>query len=249
MALERSQERVTHLEQENASLKWELSILRQNPHPDSAPQAHPAITQVQQLTLSLRRLSDKFTLTENALLERTTQLAVATSDIAKAKLAVESAYELAARTRGREEEGKSRELALEMKLRAAEEAANMSDVVVQEYAALVRSLEAKSSPRQNGHSRSVSSPGGPATPTLLKDGLAEGKLGLQRLVAEFSAATGQLQAELFTAQGEIAVLKSKDEVEKKNLDQHLVELARARFDLERLKVDDNSAAKMVSRYM
>ena len=48
------------LERENAMLKEEVLILRT--HPDSAP--HPAALQVPELTLALRRLSDKLTLTE-----------------------------------------------------------------------------------------------------------------------------------------------------------------------------------------
>lgn len=247
-------DRVAHLERENEFLKSELAILRANPHPDSSPQAHPAALQVQQLTLSLRRLSDKLSLTEAALLERTTQLAHATGESAKAKLASDGAYELAARTRGREEAAKIREVELEWKVKAAEEAVKMSDLVVNEYADLVRSLEMKAGSRLVGESHSTSSITAENGETVngaftLTDSLSEGKLGLQRLLSEFSTATEKLQTELIRLHGELAVSESKREAEKKSLDSSRMELANAQFELQRLKLEDNTAAKMVSRYM
>ncbi|KAG6895604.1 hypothetical protein C0992_000419, partial [Termitomyces sp. T32_za158] len=223
--------RATYLERENEVLRNELAILRSHPHPDVSPQAHPAVEQVQQLTLSLRRLSDKLSLTEAALLERTTQLSHVAADASNAKMTAEAAYELAARTRGREEMGKLRELELEHKVKAAEEAVKMSDLVVKEYADLVRSLGADKS-----HERLV-------------DGLAEGKLGLQKLLKDFNAETTRLQKELLEAQGALAVADSHRDSEKRHLEQCRVELAQAQFELQQLKLDDNTAAKMVSRYM
>ncbi|GLB34477.1 hypothetical protein LshimejAT787_0200420 [Lyophyllum shimeji] len=245
-------DRAIHLERERDLLASELAILRAHPHPDASPQAHPAVLQVQQLTLSLRRLSDKLSLTEEALLERTTQLAHLTGEATKAKIAAEGAYELAARTRGREEAGKSRELELERKVRAAEEAMKMSDLVVKEYADLVRSLEAKAAARSTAEARSEPSsssadePNGSAT---LVGSLAEGKLGLQRLLSEFAAESEKLQTDLLRVQGELAASEAKRESEKKYAEQCRIELAQAQFELQQLKIDDNAAAKMVSRYM
>ncbi|KAF5378353.1 hypothetical protein D9615_008769 [Tricholomella constricta] len=246
-------DRVVHLERANELLRSELAVLRAHPHPDASPQAHPAALQVQQLTLSLRRLSDKLSLAEEALLERTTELAHATEEAAKAKLTADSAYELAARTRGREEAGKLRELELEWKVKAAEEAVKMSDLVVNEYADLVRSLASKAGAGSTSDLQS-SSPalldgrvqnGG----AKLMDSLSEGKLGLQRLLSEFSAETEKLQKGLLQAQTELAVSEAKRDAETKNTEQCRVELAQAQFELQQLKIDDNAAAKMVSRYM
>ncbi|RDB22989.1 hypothetical protein Hypma_009785 [Hypsizygus marmoreus] len=254
-------DRISQLQRENELLKSELAILRANPHPDASSQAHPAVQQAQQLTLALRKLSDKLSLTEQALWERTTQLAQATGEAAHAKLTAESAYELAARTRGREEAGKSRELELEWKVKAAEEAAKMSDLVVNEYADLVRALEAKAGTRPSMHSPSISSSSSSSsslagasnantnsTPSLA-DILSAGKLGLQRLLSEFSTATEKLQAEIVQLHGELAASESKREAERKGFDHSRVELGKAQFDLQQLKLDDNAAAKMVSRYM
>ncbi|KAF5378302.1 hypothetical protein D9615_008758 [Tricholomella constricta] len=184
--------------------------------------------------------SDKLSLAEEALLERTTELAQATEEAAKAKLTADSAYELAARTRGREEAGKLRELELEWKVKAAEETVKMSNLVVNEYAGLVRSLASKPGADSTSDLQS-SSPalldgrvqnGG----AKLMDSLSEGKLGLQRLLSE-------------SAQAELAVSEAKRDAETKNTEQCRVELAQAQFELQQLKIDDNAAAKMVSRYM
>lgn len=255
-------ERISQLEHQNALLVEELTVLRSNPRPDAdvlAP-SHPAVLQAQQLTLALRRLSDKLSLTEESLSTRTTELAHALSEGTKARHAMEGAYELSARTRGREEEGKVRERELERKVRAAEEERKMSDLVVNEYADLVRSLEGR--PHSKTHSRT---PSGIAdeppsnTPTLvtspsassitLVDGLSQGKLGLQKLLSEFSSETERLQAHISSLHGELETLESKLEAEKKGSEHDRVNLAMAQFELEKLKIDDNTAAKMVSRYM
>ncbi|KAG6835002.1 hypothetical protein H0H93_005677, partial [Arthromyces matolae] len=219
-------DRLVYLERENEVLRTEITILRANPHPDALPQSHPAVSQAQQLSLSLRRLSDKLSLTEAALLEKTTELSHATAEIGKAKLTADAAYELAARTRGREEMGKLRELELEQKVKAAEEAAKMSDLVVNEYADLVRSLKAGDS-----HEKLV-------------DGLAEGKVGLQRLLNESSVEIARLQGDLLKAQGLITSTKSKSVAQKNHVKQCRIELAQAQFELQQLKTDDNAAAKM-----
>ncbi|KAG6911401.1 hypothetical protein DXG01_016498 [Tephrocybe rancida] len=224
-------ERAAYLERENSVIRTELAVLRAHPHPDGAPQAHPAVAQAQQLTLSLRRLSDKLSLTETALSECTTQLSHATAEAGKAKLTAEAAYELAARTRGREEAGKLRELELEWKVKAAEESAKMSDLVVNEYADLVRSLDAKQPHEQ------------------LADVLAEGKLGLQRLLYESAAESARFQKELLEAQAAQTAAEAQRASEKMYTEQCRIELAQVQFELQQLKIDDMAAAKMVSRYM
>jgi hypothetical protein len=248
---------LVQLERENVVLKSEIVALRAHPHPDSSPQAHPAVTQVQHLTLSLRRLSDKLSLTEEALLTRTMELAHATGEASKAKLAAEGAYELAARTRGREEAGKVRETELEWKVKAAEEAVKMSDLVVNEYADLVRSLEAKAGIRSRSdssssmldHASAMDSSSEATGPPTLADSLVKGKLGLQRLLSEFSTTTEGLQAELIRLHGELAVSEAKCEADGRSAALVRDELARAQFELEKLKLEDNTAAKIVSRYM
>ncbi|KAK0211311.1 hypothetical protein DFS33DRAFT_1484239 [Desarmillaria ectypa] len=228
-----SHEKLIQLERENAVLKSELGVLRANSHSDTS-ESHPAVHQSQELTLSLRRLSDKLSLTEDALLERTTRLAHANAEVTKAKDAAEGAYALAARIRGREEESKVRERDLEKQLREAQEHSKMSDLAVSEYADYVRSLGGRTS----------MSPRLPPNTSL-----SEAKSGIHKLFDDFSLESEELKAKIDHLEGELAIVHSKYEAEIRNKGNDRVELAKAQAELEKLKLEDNSAAKMVSRYM
>ncbi|KAI0050879.1 hypothetical protein FA95DRAFT_1603157 [Auriscalpium vulgare] len=244
LALERAQV----LERENAALRQELTAL--HAHPEITP--HPATLQVQELTVALRRVSDKLGLSEDTLLARTTELAGALADVARAKHEVEGAYALAAGARAREEEGKVRERELLRRVRAAEEERRMTDRAVQEYADLVRNLErrqsiASSPPNSagipNGKHRSSSSM------SLSVDGLADSRSRLQKLLEEFAGETEKLEAEIGRLHSDLAASETKREAERKAAEQDLVLLASTRAELDRLRNDDGAAAKMVSRYM
>lgn len=197
-----------------------------------------------ELTLALRRLSDKLTLTEETLLVRTTELATARSDLAKASEAVGAAHALAAQAQAREEEGKSRERELTRLARASEEERKMADLVVQEYADLVRNLEGR--PKVSISSASSLTLGN--GPTLV-DGLAEGKSGLRKLLEEFNDETEKLETEKERLHSEILLLLSQLENERKGAEQDRLRLAEALVELDKHRSDDNTAAKMVSRYM
>ncbi|KAJ8087285.1 hypothetical protein PM082_006115 [Marasmius tenuissimus] len=231
-----SQDRIAHLERENEVLRNELSTLRANPHPDTLPESHPAVQQSQELTLALRKLSDKLSLTEETLQTRTVEISNASSEVARCRTATEAAYALAAQIRGREEEGKVRERDLERKVMEAKEEARMSDLVVKEYADLVRSLEGRGSVSSN------------STGSLVNN-LSEGKLGLQKLFNDFSSETEKLQAEVARLQGALAESQSRFEAERKGAEADRVLLAQIQHQLEKLRLDDRTAAKMVSRYM
>lgn len=235
-ALERSHA----LERENARLHEEIRSLRANP--DLTP--HPATLQVPELTLALRRLSDKLTYTEETLLTRTNELAQAYNDLAKAQADATAAHELTDRARTREEEGKTRERDLERKARAAEEERRLADLALQEYADLVRNLEGRQSksaapPRQSNGSTN-------ATPL---DSLAEGRSGLQKLLEEFNSDTERLSLEISRLQAENESLKEKLEAERAIADTDRKRFAETSLELDQYKADDNTAAKMVSRYM
>ena len=214
---------------------------------------------MQQLTLSLRRLSEKLTLTEDALSSKTAELAQANADLFKARLAAENAYELAARLRGREEAVLIRETELQWRLKSAEEEKMISLVAVGEYANLVRSMEARMG--LGSTSTFVSPDGakvegdpekhysGETLSVTLANSLAEGKLGLNRLLTELHSDTEELHRQLGQLRGEIEVLKSNHEAERKGTQTLHLELAKAQAELYMLKIDDNTAAKMVSRYM
>ncbi|THH29843.1 hypothetical protein EUX98_g4350 [Antrodiella citrinella] len=230
------------LEQENQRLAAEVAVLRATP--DVTP--HPASLQVPELTLALRKLSDKLTFTEEALVERTNELATAQSALTQSQLEVKNAQSLAAEARNREAAVRSQALVLEQKAKAAEEERKMVDLVVQEYADLVRSLEGRArGPRPSIQiTREASS-----SSVTLVESLAEGKNGLQKLLEEFNSESERHAADMFQLQGKLAALAATLESEHKNSDALHAQLASALTELEKHKADDKTAAKMVSRYM
>ncbi|KZT71338.1 hypothetical protein DAEQUDRAFT_810018 [Daedalea quercina L-15889] len=240
-------ERAYALESENAKLREEVATLKA--HPDTAP--HPAELQVQELTIAHRRLSDKLTLTEEALFSRTSELISTQSDFAKIQNSVDAAHELAAQRQGQVKVAEAKQRELERKLRAAEEERKLSDLVVQEYADLVRTLEGR--PRTQAASASAASfplgnAGNNSSATLV-DSLSEGKSGLQKLLGELNGEHEQLGAEVSRLQGELTGLESELQVERKRGLDDRAQLAQSLVDMERYRIDDNTAAKMVSRYM
>jgi hypothetical protein len=180
-------------------------------------------------------------------------------DLGRTKLEVEGAYELAARTRAREEEGLVRERELQDRVRAAEEETKLSDLVVMEYADLVRSLEGRPNvhvhlrPKENSSPESNSASGS-ALPvsngtTTLLDSLTEGKSGLRQLFLEFNTETTHLQLEIDRLTHDLAVSLANYDAQRKSAERERAELAKAKFELEKLRIDDGTAAKIVSRYM
>ena len=240
-------ERLRVVERENTRLKEEVVVLRDNP--DSTPTE--TAFQIPELTLALRRLSDKLTVVEETLLERTKEVVDARSELATAQHEIEAARALAAEARAREEEGLARERELERKVRVTEEERRMADLVVQEYAALVRKLEGR--------------PKAPSTPTpassidiqrtsngsaiALADSLVEAKLGLQKLLEGFTGQNEQLQSDIAQLHGDNSLLYKELEVARQGADHDRDELAKALHELDKYRADDNTATKMVSRYM
>ncbi|KAI0345392.1 hypothetical protein BDW22DRAFT_1029908 [Trametopsis cervina] len=229
------------LEVENARLRDEVEALRA--HPDTTP--HPTALQVPELTLALRKLSDKLTFTEETLLSRATEVAHIRSELAKVQGEKDAALVAtrSANTAIKQSEHRERELARQA--RAAEEERKLADLVVKEYAALVRKLEGRPS-----HTRTVSreehAPFSQSTPV---GSLAEGKLGLQKLFMEFSGENEQLASELSKSQSEVTLLREQLNAEQQRSEADRESLGKMIVELDKYKADDNTAAKMVSRYM
>ncbi|KAF8176771.1 hypothetical protein BJ912DRAFT_908972 [Pholiota molesta] len=239
-------ERAVHLERENDLLKAELAILRANPHPTDGVNDSDARSQVQDLTLALRRLSHKLSSTEDALLSKTTELINVQVEAIKAKAAADGAYELGARVRGREEAGLAREHHLQDKIVQLEEDARIMDIALKEYAALVREMETTKSTHVNGSARNSEDVD---EGTRISATLLEGQLTRSRLLAQFEVQTAQLEGELHGARTELEVTTSLLEAEKKGTAALVQELGNTKLALEKLHLEDGTAAKMVSRYM
>ena len=236
----RLDEHAAALEQENTRLAHELDILRA--HPDIPH--HPAVAQVQELSLALRRASDKIALTEDTLLRRTSELTDARSELVRARHAADGAYALAARMRAREEACKARERELEFKARASEEERKMVDLVVQEYADLVRNLEGRKSVN---HTTSVQN--GSASSFTLVDNLQDGKSTLHRMLTAFSTESEQLHATIAELNAKVSALQMTLDAERTTASHDRTLLSQTKIELDKLNLEDQTAAKMVARYM
>ncbi|KAG2357015.1 hypothetical protein BDR07DRAFT_1491198 [Suillus spraguei] len=232
------------LESKNSLLASEVATLRAHPLPNSQSDTHV----VQELTLALRRSSEKLDLTEHALAEKTAELVNTHTEARKARYDAEGAYKLAASARAREEEGKVRERGLETRLQAAEEERRLIELVVHEYADLVRSLEGRKSSLGNGGAVLQNASASASSLTLV-GGLYEGKSSLHRLMTEFTSKNEKHEMSITQLRNEIANLESILDAERQTAAQDRAHLAKAQLELEALKLDDTTAAKMVSRYM
>ncbi|KAJ6537796.1 hypothetical protein B0H19DRAFT_1316555 [Mycena capillaripes] len=271
-------ERIAQLEAENALLTTELGVLRDNPDPlSSSSSSASGGDTVAELTLSLRRINAKLSLTETALEEHTRALADTTAIATQQTHAAGEAYALAARARGREEEGRLREAALQRALVQAREETRLSDRVVGEYAALVRALEGRSpvvshfsqaqngGSGNNGHSRetSTSTSSGSlgqagssatlvdpiATAGSPKDALEGAKAQLASLIDTFAEQNTALEARAAALEGERDDAQARLAAANTLTAELGTALARAKFEREQARVDDRSAAGMVERYM
>ncbi|KAL5511702.1 hypothetical protein ACEPAH_4920 [Sanghuangporus vaninii] len=227
------------LENENSFLRTELQV-----HRAAGPVgAHRDALQVQELTLALRRLSDKLDLTEKILLERNEELVSVQSERDSAKKAEASAMETAKRLRSEVNASNARERDLASRVKASEEQMRMTDLVVEEYASLVRSLEGRPS-----ISRTNGSGAGDSTRNSL-DGLTHARQSLQKLLQDSNHDSEQLHAEIDLLHDLLESTRSELEVERGMALEHKHTLACVQLELHQLKCDDNAAAKMVSRYM
>ncbi|KAJ6496180.1 hypothetical protein C8R45DRAFT_866090 [Mycena sanguinolenta] len=243
-------ERIVQLEAENRLLHTELGVLRDNPSPEKDKENDT----VSELTLSLRRLNAKLSLTEAALAEHTRTLEETTALASQQTHAANEAYALAARLRGREEEGRQREAGLERALLQAREETRLTDRVVGEYAALVRKLEGRTSISLGSasatklafghtHSRSV---------TSLEDSKAQlehSKTDLADLVHTFADQISSLTARIASLESERDVAQAQLAASRTLVAELGDALATAKFEREQARVDDRSAAGMVERYM
>ncbi|TDL27319.1 hypothetical protein BD410DRAFT_782408 [Rickenella mellea] len=234
------------LHSENERLRKEVQVLRT--HPDTTP--HGDALQVQELTLALRRLSEKLTLTENTLLQRTSELRHALREKRVAEHSEREAHHFASRLKENELEGRQRERELAQLLGDTEEAKKRADGVVKEYAELVKSMEGR-------QKRTISSsqPVEQLNEDVLLvsprsvDTLPDDIIGRKKLIQEMNDHTNGLEAEILRLHGEIETRDSRIEALKKAGKEEAEKLVAAEMQVQKLLTDDKAAARMVSRYM
>ncbi|KZP18297.1 hypothetical protein FIBSPDRAFT_933562 [Athelia psychrophila] len=243
-----SYERTRELESENARLKEEVAVLRA--YPDDSSSATPF--QFQELELAHQRLSDQLGITEATLELRTTELTDAQAALAKARADAAGAFALSAAIRAREEDGLQRERALRSKLRVTDEERKMADLVVREYADLVRTLEGRASvlpPRPPSKDGAPDPDPDAAGGDGDGRGYAEGRRGLQTLLREFSVESERLEGRIAALEHELMLAGVNRESEGKASERDRALLAKVQAELVKIRVDDKTAARMVSRYM
>lgn len=137
---------------------------------------------------------------------------------------------------------------METRLQAAEEERRLIELVVHEYADLVRSLDGRKSSLSSGGAVLQNTSASASSLTLV-EGLHEGKSNLHRLMTEFAFENEKRETSITQLRNEIANLENILDAERKTAIHDSVHLAKAQSELETLKLDDTTAAKMVSRYM
>ncbi|KAG8978824.1 hypothetical protein FRB90_008325, partial [Tulasnella sp. 427] len=267
-------ERTKQLELENARLSRELAVLSSTP--DTTP--HPDTLNVSQLTLAHRRLSERLSLTEELLLEKTRSLEHLSRRAQNSTLFAEQCRAVLEKVQNNEEAAKQKARELEKVVRSVVVEKEFVERTVEEYAELVRKLErqrkAGSGVMINGSASASailtptrttsdgSSPNsimssidlpGPATPPSSNPSpsrnLETGKAGLNRLLSEFNATTESLHHEIARLHSQLEETKLHLDVERRANEDGHVKLASAIVELDQYKTDDKAAAKLVEKYM
>lgn len=128
------------LRQENSLLQNEIAFLRSNPEPSVS-----SSLQISEMTLALRRLSEQLNSSEEAFRDQAEQLTRAHSARSQANHETKGAYELVTRAKTREVHALERIRTLEFDLKRKEEEMKMAELVIREYADLVRAIEGRPS--------------------------------------------------------------------------------------------------------
>ncbi|TFK96414.1 hypothetical protein BDV98DRAFT_597674, partial [Pterulicium gracile] len=204
----------THLDDENIALRGELQSLGGF----HAASQSPSSANQEQLDV----LTHSLTQTQSALVT--------------AQQTTSNAYELLARSRTSEEEVRMRAREMETMWRKEHEEKKLIELVVNEYATLVRNM---TSVKSRASTSSVMSSSGGANPM---DAITQGKAGISKLFDEFTKEVGHLEGQLAGVRLERDRLKAELEAERKGTVATANELAKARTEV--MKVKDN-----IERYM
>jgi predicted nucleic acid-binding Zn-ribbon protein len=271
LELANTQDTIRAIAQQNAYLEKEVENLRiigdSERDAQSSRNGGTSSRHVSELTLALRRAQKRLTATEDLLLSRTKE----TADIRalNAQLEFRAIVEHKSLEEARQEAAaaKAAERDAQLALRQAIEERNMSDVVVHEYADLVKCLEGRTNASSTQNSTlTLSAPHslpplwqesavGTAEPQISTlsysplRSMLEGRQGLQKLIEEMNTETNRLHAEMANLHVQLenlgTELYSRQSAE--NADRE--KLAIAQVELMRYQADDTAAAKLVSRYM
>ncbi len=186
------------------------------------------------MTLALRRASDKYTHIESVLRERMFELQSLRADLKATRSERDAASSQIVQLRAQAQEYLRSRREIEHEVRLANEQRTISDLALNDYAALVRALE-----KSNGTTDL----------TWPEEGLAQGRLGLSRLFREHSSEVELLHAQIAELQAQSDANRQLLDFETETTATLKAELADTHLLLEQIRSDDAGAAKVVARYM
>lgn len=233
------------IKEENSYLRSELDAYRSSASSEKG--SYRDMILAQELTLALRRLSDKLDLTEKELVQKSEELALVEGERDASKNAEENAVEAVVQLRLELDACRSEERDLMNRVKRSEEQRRMADLVVDEYAALVRSLEGRPSIRSSSSSSRRNTT--EDSPQNALTSLMYARQGLNKLLQDSNSDTEKLHSEISRLHDALDVANMSLAAERKAASDDRRKLAQAQYELNQLKLDDNVAAKMVSRYM
>lgn len=233
------------IKEENSYLRNELDAYRSSASSEKGSYRDTILAQ--ELTLALRRLSDKLDLTEKELVQKSEDLALVEGERDASKNAEENAVEAVVQLRLELDACRSEERDLMNRVKQSEEQRRMADLVVDEYAALVRSLEGRPSIRSSSSSSRRNTT--EDSPKNALTSLMYARQGLNKLLQDSNSDTEKLHSEISRLHDALDVANMSLAAERKAASDDRRKLAQAQYELNQLKLDDNVAAKMVSRYM
>jgi chromosome segregation ATPase len=223
-----------YLEEEQNYLVRELGVLRNTAA--MVDDAGKETLQIQELILSLRKLSDQLDLAEREIMSLRQGLAASRTETEIARRlqgsALESLKVLQLDLGKREAEKRQ----LVAQLKSEEQQRAMSDLVLEEYADLVRNLEGRRTTEGRVNRASV-------------DGLQHARNGLQKLLNESNEDAEKLHAQIAQLYEALEQARRELQVERDVSVDVRKTLVETQTQLEKYERDDQAAAKMVSRYM
>ncbi|ORY35668.1 hypothetical protein BCR39DRAFT_511403 [Naematelia encephala] len=256
------------LRDQGDSLRKELEILRKNPAPPPIP---PTSTALSELSLAHRRLSAKLDLTESQLASAQLELAAVKQEAQRLSKERDGQRATINELR-RVEEDREEEIEWEKgERRRVEEQKKLVDLALQEYEALVHSIDPSVVPPAIPSKSSMTdilqstpelgSPSLPTPPLVSPSGtsihtasesisnLLVGQRGVHRLFTDFTSTLADKERKLHALQSRIDELEYSLSTVEDQLAAETALRVSAQDERDRALRDDASAAKVVERYM
>ena len=188
-------------------------------------------------------------MTEEALLDKTKALLNSQADVVKARTARDVANDLVVELRAMNEAERVNIRDMALRIKKQEEELRMSDVVIGEYAELVRELETGPKIRSDRANHGAEACIRSRSPSTLDYNLSQGRFDLQHVIEGFSSQYNDTLEELEKTVRELGLARSQLDAKQRAEHAIMEDFALTRAELDQLKINDGTVAKMVARYM